>query len=47
MVSRVGEYLKLGVNYFTVIPPDPEDLEMMRLFAEKVMPAFQQTPRGL
>jgi len=41
IIDQIEEYVKLGVEYFIVVPTDPKDIDSMRLFAEKVVPSFK------
>lgn len=40
IIDKIERYLKLGVEYFVIIPPDPRDSRIVELFAEKVIPSF-------
>jgi len=40
IIDKLEKYLKLGVNYFVVIFPDPLNIEALKIFAEKIMLSF-------
>jgi len=40
IMDKLERYLKLGVNYFVVIFPDPLDVEALKIFAEKIIASF-------
>ena len=41
VISQIEKYLNLGVDYFIIWPTDFEDVSSMKLFAERVIPAFE------
>jgi len=41
VISKIEEYLKLGIDYFVILPTDLRDISVMKLFSEKVMPSFK------
>ena len=41
VIEKIDKFAKLGVTYLIFYFPDKDQLRLIRLFAEHILPAFQ------